>query len=420
MQKSFYRTKERQIIMNHTLEALALNTTSDFIFNRLNQGLEAREVIYQYQRTFDIDESMAREDVQMIMEEFEKLGIVPQEVIRLEKHAFMPHTVIVHIIQNCNSPCIMCECWRTRKKTWHSARDLKPFFEIIAAKGAKSIMVSGGEPLLHPEIREIIQSIHHLGMKVLLNTNAILLDKHLHWLREERIEEIVFSMDTINAHDYQLIRGAPAYDRVWQNVTEFKRHSPQTRLVMRSTLNKQNLMGLGALIEKAKQAGVDTIGFSPLDIDSESFSRKQNGFKDQSKLKAILFPASGAIDQFLNGFHPHSNYYLKLEKYFQEGIISWSPQDFIKCLCFYRDLLANKSKEFSHDPCMFPTFSMLLDYNGDLKNCFYSQAFGNLYAIDKAQWDLSAAYLQLKASKTCASCRGKIFCDNGLFREKTK
>lgn len=81
-------------------------------------------------------------------------------------------------------------------------------------------------------------------------------------------------------------------------------------------------------------------------------------------------------------------------------------------MLFYYNILKNDQKIFENRPCSFPYVSMVLDYNGDLKNCFYSRAFGNLYHLDSADWTFKSLS-ELKENGNCKTCRGKIFCPTG-------
>src|SRR5262249_16793311 len=55
--------------------------------------------------------------------------------------------------------------------------EVKKRLDTLADMGTSVITISGGEPLLHPELPEIIQHIRRRGMIAGLITNGFLLDK---------------------------------------------------------------------------------------------------------------------------------------------------------------------------------------------------------------------------------------------------
>lgn len=79
----------------------------------------------------------------------------------------------------CNLRCSMCYVEKSAR-TGHSESDLstEEWLRIMTQArdaGMLQAVLSGGEPLLHEGFRAIVQSLHHLGVAVVLNTNAVLL-----------------------------------------------------------------------------------------------------------------------------------------------------------------------------------------------------------------------------------------------------
>ena len=77
------------------------------------------------------------------------------------------------------------------------------------------MMISGGEPLLYPHLREFIEQTGELKLRRILLTNGSLITlKNAGWLR---VEEIQFSLDGWRrGHD--MLRGEGAFDRVMKGI----------------------------------------------------------------------------------------------------------------------------------------------------------------------------------------------------------
>lgn len=77
-----------------------------------------------------------------------------------------------------------------------------------------------GEPLLNPELTQMIRYLKGRGVTVLFNSDAIgLTEKKRRGLIESGLDELRVSMDAATPETYQAIRGVPRFDRVVENVT---------------------------------------------------------------------------------------------------------------------------------------------------------------------------------------------------------
>jgi MoaA/NifB/PqqE/SkfB family radical SAM enzyme len=94
------------------------------------------------------------------------------------------HPVLVHIIPNrrCNLACTYCNEFDDFSKPV-PLEEMKRRLDTLAGMGTSIITISGGEPLMHPELDEIIRHIRRRGMIAGLITNGF-------FLNQERIEQL--------------------------------------------------------------------------------------------------------------------------------------------------------------------------------------------------------------------------------------
>lgn len=77
---------------------------------------------------------------------------------------------------------LACEgCYRKNDPNSHKPlheirRELQVFKSLRKTDG---ISIAGGEPLLHPDIVQIVRDVANDGIKPIVNTNGVLLDRHL-------------------------------------------------------------------------------------------------------------------------------------------------------------------------------------------------------------------------------------------------
>lgn len=155
--------------------------------------------------------------------------------------------------------------------------------------------------------------------------------------------------------------------------------------------------------------GINYIGFSPLDTISSSFSRKHNNNERSARLKEQLIPSESILMTICNELENKNSFlYNYLKEKYELGKLSWDPASFLTCVKYYMN--ANSAYIDSSTICLFPFSSLVLDYNGDLKNCFYSAAFGNINDYNNIDWTSRISLQQLNEQGSCRGCRGKVFC----------
>src|ERR1700723_1810209 len=94
------------------------------------------------------------------------------------------HPVLVHIIpmRRCNLDCGYCNEYDNVSKPV-PLEEMKRRLDLLADMGTSMITISGGEPLLHPELEEVIRHMRKHGMYTGMIPNGFL-------LRKDRIETL--------------------------------------------------------------------------------------------------------------------------------------------------------------------------------------------------------------------------------------
>ena len=107
------------------------------------------------------------------------------------------HPILVHVIPNrrCNLACTYCNEFDDFSKPV-PLEEMKTRLDILAGMGTSIITISGGEPLMHPEIDEVIRHIRQRGMIAGMITNGFLLDKNtIEKLNAAGLEHLQISID---------------------------------------------------------------------------------------------------------------------------------------------------------------------------------------------------------------------------------
>lgn len=84
--------------------------------------------------------------------------------------------VTLYLTERCNSRCVSCDYWR------HGTQDLdlatvERLLPGLAELGTQTVLVSGGEPLLHPQWAVIAERLRRQGLRLWLLTAGLALAK---------------------------------------------------------------------------------------------------------------------------------------------------------------------------------------------------------------------------------------------------
>jgi MoaA/NifB/PqqE/SkfB family radical SAM enzyme len=123
-----------------------------------------------------------------------------REVLKIGKALLSTkHPVLVHIIpmRRCNLDCGYCNEYDDVSKPV-PLEEMKRRLDFLANMGTSMITISGGEPLMHPELEEVIRHARRRGMYAGMITNGFLLSKdRIAKLNDAGLEYLQISIDNV-------------------------------------------------------------------------------------------------------------------------------------------------------------------------------------------------------------------------------
>ena len=162
----------------------------------------------------------------------------------------------ISLTDRCNLRCVYCMPkeglqWQAREEQL-SVEELVRVVETAAQGGVRRIRLTGGEPLVHPKIVEIVQRIASIQNieEVSLTTNAMLLERLAHPLAQAGLSRVNVSLDTLDPERFKRITRGGDIDRVWRGLAAAKRaHLAPLKLntVIVRGLNDDELTALACL-----------------------------------------------------------------------------------------------------------------------------------------------------------------------------
>jgi len=136
----------------------------------------------------------------------------------------IPNIIYIESTNRCNLDCIMCP--RRLMSRAQIDMDLDTFDRILRQIDTQLtemiVLHSDGEPLINPNIIEMIQRVKSFDLPVMTSTNAALLDESTaQMIINSGLDVLTLSIDSINDVVYETIRKGASYKKVMKNVFSF-------------------------------------------------------------------------------------------------------------------------------------------------------------------------------------------------------
>lgn len=183
----------------------------------------------------------------------------------------------ISVTDRCNLRCVYCvpECGVTRIPTERllTEEELLRITRVAAKEGIAHVKVTGGEPLLRPNLAWLVQKIREIpGIKtVTLTTNGILLPDQIDALAAAGICGINISLDTLNKERYRSLTRGGELERALAGLEAAKRQKGVTvkvNAVLYETHWEEDALTLAALAKK-DPVHVRFIEHMPLGTEAE-------------------------------------------------------------------------------------------------------------------------------------------------------
>lgn len=135
----------------------------------------------------------------------------------------------ISLTDRCNLRCVYCMPqeglqWQARASQL-SAEEIARVVEAAARGGVTRVRLTGGEPLVHPHIVEIVRRIASIPAieEVSLTTNAMLLERLAQPLADAGLKRVNISLDSLDADKFRRITRGGDIDRVWRGIAAAER-----------------------------------------------------------------------------------------------------------------------------------------------------------------------------------------------------
>ncbi len=128
----------------------------------------------------------------------------------------------ISIVDKCDLRCTYCmpeDQHFLRREELMTRAEIATIARLFVDRyGISKIRLTGGEPLLRPDVVDIVRDLKALGVQLGMTTNAVSLHKFADGLKEAGLESLNVSLDTFDAERFKRISRRDHYEQVWHNI----------------------------------------------------------------------------------------------------------------------------------------------------------------------------------------------------------
>jgi Fe-coproporphyrin III synthase len=277
--------------------------------------------------------------------------------------------LILNAHSNCNCRCVMCDIWKRETHEQIRVADLDRHRASLRNLGVRRVVLSGGEPLLHSDLRALCDFFRELNIQLTLLTTGLLLLKRANDV-SALFDEVIVSIDgPQEIHDgIRRVRGA--FDLIGKGVAAVQAHRPDMRIGCRTTVQKANHRHLRATVVAAKTIGFNSISFLAADLTSEAFNRPLVWLGERQNEIALTTEEVAALEEEMESL------IVEHADDIQQKFIAENAQKLRRIPRRFREHLGQALGE--SPICNAPWVSAVVEVDGSVRPCFFHRPIGNM------------------------------------------
>lgn len=188
---------------------------------------------------------------------------------------YKPLYVKLKLVWACNLRCAMCNHWRDGAAAPLDLAFYESLTDELAELGCQKIHLTGGEPLLRPDLERLVARIADRGMRPTATTNGTLLTgDRARALVEAGLRNVNVSLDSPDPAVHDRVRGVPgAWRKTVAGLQHLRAWLKTGRLQINTVIGPLNYATLDRLPDLAVALGVDRLNLIPLDEHTPDLQR---------------------------------------------------------------------------------------------------------------------------------------------------
>jgi Fe-coproporphyrin III synthase len=298
--------------------------------------------------------------------------MLKRQLTRSTHRIYTLPVVILKVTGRCNCRCLMCDIWQAGGEGPQlTAESLQPHLPTLRKLGVQHVVLSGGEPLLHPGLWELCALLRaHGATKITLLSSGLLLAQQypdvLRWC-----DAVIVSLDGSRAV-HNAIRNVPrAYERLAEGVAALKAAEPGFPVTARCVIQRRNYANLLAIVAAAHEMGLEGTSFLAADVWSTAFDHPEGGLGARAAGIALDPQDVAEFERVLE------DTMVRCAADLESGYIAESEHK-LRRLARYAAAV-NGEGDFPPAHCNAPWVSAVIEADGTVRPCFFRRPLGNLH-----------------------------------------
>ena len=331
---------------------------------------------------------------------FYKMDKVYDRILEKASRARIPVMSSFELLPVCNLNCKMCYVRKPMSEVRQAGGLKDAAWWLALAKDAADCgllfpLLTGGEPLLHPQFREIFSGMLAMGLQVSINSNGTLIDRDwAEFFAKYRPTRINITLYGASEQSYQDLCGnGDAFRKVRQGVALLKEYGIPFKF--NASITPQNVQDLEEMVRYAKELDAPiqfaTYMFPPLRRDDTMVGRNER-----------LSPREAALARVTADF------------------LQSEPEWFVAQTMRYRTFVPLDQRPWEQGQpqeigmrCRAGLCSLWVDWQGNFMNCgMYGSVKTSLEGKTFRQaWDeVVEQTAQVRYAPACLSCPNERLC----------
>lgn len=307
-------------------------------------------------------------------------------MIQTEPYGY-PVQIAWEVTNRCNLNCLYCMNLSGASKDELTSGERFKIVDEMIENHVLDVIITGGEPLMLPEIFSILQRLKSNGVRITLLTNGTLLDCEKCRRLKDLVDIMQVSLDAAEPDLQNLLAGkSGAHSLIIKGVDlAIKFRIP---LVIGAVVNRLNYLKTPALAEFCIDRGIERLSFSEMMLEGRALQNRKDlemTSEERVELHRLLMPYKKRLK--ITGHEPSIAF-----------------------------LVGDKKESV----CDCSLASCAIAYNGDILPCSYiRESVGSVKSSDICSiWNSSAFHRFRKAvlatpDGQCADCRMSEVCRGG-------
>ena len=201
-----------------------------------------------------------------------------------DKAIYQLNTIYFYLTEGCNLRCR--HCWIMTEQEPASPSKPKAFLELRLFEsileqakplGLNGVKLTGGEPFLHPKIRSMMEIIREAQLRLIIETNGVLLTPELAALAASCSRPSVsVSLDGTDPETHEWVRQVPgSYEATLRGIGHLVRAGIRPQIIF--TIMRKNQNQIEAILRLAQELGAASVKFNILQPSPRSDKIREEG-----------------------------------------------------------------------------------------------------------------------------------------------